>query len=151
MISCREQSRRMKLVMMTISIVAIHSTLFHDACHLAVSRASAPVLSWLLQQQTQKRRLEHCLVGPSNLPTHHCHHPSLVRQDLVECSEFDYQLQLVEYSEPTCVDRLAYHQSHMWFDCQSCRLVLAPDPTYASIHRSCRVLNAPKQACSGSV
>ena len=143
MISCREQSRRLKLVMMTISIVAIHSTLFHDACLLAVSRASAPVLSWLLQQQTQKRRLEHCLVGLSNLPTHHCPHPSLVRQDRLECLEFECQLQLVEYSEPTNVDRLAYHQSS--------RLVLAPDPTYASSHHSCRALYDPKQACSDSV
>ena len=140
MISCREQSRRLKHVMMTISIVAIHLTLFPDACLLTVSRASAPVLSWLLQQQTQKRRLEHCLVGLSNLPTPHCHHPSLVRQDLVECSELDHQLQLVEYSEPTYADRLAY--------LQSCRLVLAPALTYANIHRSCRALCDPKQACS---
>ena len=140
MISYREQSRRMKLLMMTISIVAIHSTLFHDALLLAVSRASAPVLSWLLQQQTQKRRLEHCLVGLSNLPTPHCHHPSLVRQDLVECSEFDYQLQLVEYSEPTHVDRLAY--------LQTCHLMLAPALTCASIHRNCRALCDRIPACS---
>ena len=147
MISCLEQSRKKTLVMMTISIVAIHSTLFHDALLLAVSRASAPVLSWLLQQQTQKRRLEHCLVGLSNLPTPHCHHPSLVRQDLVECSEFDYQLQLVEYSEPTNVDRLAYHQSSRPHYANS----RAPDPIYANSHHSCRVLNDPTQACSGSV
>ena len=140
MISCREQSRKKTLVMMTISIVAIHSTLFRDVLLLAVSKASAPVLSWLLQQQTQKRRLEHCLVGLSNFPTHHCPHPSLVRQDRLEYLAFECQLQLVEYSEPTYVDRLAY--------LQSCRLMLAPALTCASIHRNCRALCDRKQACS---